>query len=128
MQLVLLAWLFGAFIEGSSGFGTPAAIVAPLMVALGFPALAAVMIGMMIQSTPVTFGAVGTPILIGVKGGLENPTLDAKLALIGQNFDGYLNIIAAQSAIFHGIAGTLMPLIMVMMMAGTMDAATLVKS
>jgi lactate permease len=61
--------LFGAFIEGASGFGTPAAIAAPLMVALGFPAMTAVMIGMMIQSTPVSFGAVGTPILVGVKGG-----------------------------------------------------------
>jgi len=116
VQLVLLAWLFGAFIEGSSGFGTPAAIVAPLMVALGFPALAAVMIGMMIQSTPVTFGAAGTPILIGVKGGLENPELTAQLVSAGQTFDGYLHVIAAQSAILHGFVGTLMPLIMVMMM------------
>ena len=116
IQVVLLAWLFGAFIEGSSGFGTPAAIVAPLMVAIGFPALAAVMIGMMIQSTPVTFGAAGTPILIGVKGGLENPELIAKLAAQGQTFEGYLQLITAQSAILHGIAGTLMPLIIVMMM------------
>lgn len=116
VQVVLLAWFFGALIEGSSGFGTPAAIVAPLMVALGFPALAAVMIGMMIQSTPVTFGAAGTPILIGVKGGLENPDLIAKLAAVGQTFDGYLLEITAQSAILHGIAGTFMPLIIVMMM------------
>ena len=67
VQVVIIAWLFGSFIEGASGFGTPAAIAAPLMVAIGFPAMAAVMIGMMIQSTPVSFGAVGTPILIGVK-------------------------------------------------------------
>jgi len=73
IQVVLIAWLFGSFIEGSSGFGTPAAICAPLMVALGFPALAAVMIGMMIQSTPVTFGAVGTPIIVGVTGGWKAP-------------------------------------------------------
>ncbi|MED5461666.1 MAG: L-lactate permease, partial [Pseudomonadota bacterium] len=66
VQVVLITWLFGSFIEGASGFGTPAAITAPLMVALGFPALTAVMLGMMVQSTPVTFGAVGTPILIGV--------------------------------------------------------------
>ncbi|HAG28364.1 MAG TPA: hypothetical protein DCL39_02830, partial [Alteromonas macleodii] len=48
---------------------TPAAIAAPLLVAIGFPALAAVLIGMMIQSTPVSFGAVGTPIVIGVNKG-----------------------------------------------------------
>ncbi|MFZ1806133.1 MAG: L-lactate permease, partial [Cyclobacteriaceae bacterium] len=61
IQVVIIAWLFGSFIEGASGFGTPAAIVAPLLLALGFPAMAAVMLGMMVQSTAVTFGAVGTP-------------------------------------------------------------------
>ena len=72
VQVVIIVWLFGAFIEGAAGFGTPAAITAPLLLVLGFPAMAAVMLGMMVQSTPVTFGAVGTPILVGVKGGLEN--------------------------------------------------------
>lgn len=116
VQVVIIAWLFGAFIEGASGFGTPAAIASPLMVALGFPAMAAVMIGMMIQSTPVTFGAVGTPILVGVRGGLENPDLIAKLTVAGMNFEQYLKFIAAESAILHGITGTLIPLLMVMMM------------
>ena len=116
VQLVLIAWLFGAFIEGSSGFGTPAAIAAPLMVAVGFPAMAAVMIGMMIQSTPVTFGAVGTPILIGVKGGLESPELAAQLAQVGMNFGDYLQLITAESAIIHAICGTLIPTFMVIMM------------
>ena len=116
VQVVIIAWLFGAFIEGASGFGTPAAIAAPLMVALGFPAMAAVMIGMMIQSTPVTFGAVGTPILVGVKGGLENPELTAQLSAVGLDFENYLRIIAAESAVLHGITGTLIPLLMVMMM------------
>ena len=60
VQVIIIAWLFGSFLEGASGFGTPAAIAAPLLVAIGFPAMAAVMIGMMIQSTPVSFGAVGT--------------------------------------------------------------------
>ena len=116
VQVVIIAWLFGSFIEGAAGFGTPAAIAAPLMVALGFPAMAAVMIGMMIQSTAVTFGACGTPILIGVRGGLDNPELGAKLAATGMNFENYLRIIAADSAIFHGITGTLIPLLMVVML------------
>ena len=116
VQVVLIAWLFGAFIEGAAGFGTPAAIVAPLLVALGFPALCAVMIGMMVQSTPVTFGAVGTPILVGVTGGLENPELTADLSAAGSSFDALIQLITTEAAIFHGIAGTLMPLLMVMMM------------
>ena len=61
------------------------------MVALGFPAMAAVMIGMMIQSTAVTFGACGTPILIGVRGGLQNPELSAKLAAAGIGFKNEYN-------------------------------------
>lgn len=116
IQVVIIAWLFGSFIEGASGFGTPAAIAAPLMVALGFPAMAAVMIGMMIQSTPVTFGAVGTPILVGVQGGLQSPEFDAQLATVGMNFGEYLRMITAGAAIMHGITGTLIPLLMVMMM------------
>ncbi len=116
VQVVIIAWLFGSFIEGASGFGTPAAICAPLMVALGFPAMAAVMIGMMIQSTAVTFGAVGTPILIGVKGGLDSPELTAFLAEHGMRLDEYLKIIAAKAAVFHGVAGTLIPFLMIVMM------------
>lgn len=116
VQVIIIGWLFGSFIEGASGFGTPAAIAAPLLVALGFPAMAAVMIGMMIQSTAVTFGAVGTPILVGVRGGLENPQLTAQLANTGQTFPVFLNHIAAQSAVLHGITGTLIPLLMVIMM------------
>jgi len=116
VQVVIIAWLFGSFLEGAAGFGTPAAIASPLMVALGFPALAAIMIGMMIQSTAVTFGAVGTPILIGVRGGLESPEMAAKLSAAGIGIADYLRLIAAEAAVFHAIAGTLIPLFMVMMM------------
>jgi len=116
VQAIIIGWLFGSFIEGASGFGTPAAIAAPLMVALGFPAMAAVMIGMMVQSTPVTFGAVGTPILVGVRGGLETPELNAQLAAVGLTFSDYLRLITVRAAVIHGITGTLMPLLMVVMM------------
>src|SRR5690606_15456143 len=61
VQVIIIAWLFGSFLEGAAGFGTPAAIVAPLLLALGFPTLGAVMLGLMVQSTAVTFGAIGTP-------------------------------------------------------------------
>ena len=52
--------------------GTPAAVCVPLLVGLGFPAMAAVVAGMITQSTPVSFGAVGTPILVGVNRGLSD--------------------------------------------------------
>ena len=116
VQVVLIVWLFGAFIEGASGFGTPAAIVAPLLVALGFPTLAAVMLGMMVQSTPVTFGAVGTPILVGVRGGLDSPTFQAGLEVSGMQMEGFLHQVGMQAAMLHAVAGTFIPLLMVMMM------------
>ena len=116
VQVVLITWLFGSFIEGASGFGTPAAITAPLLVVLGFPALAAVMLGMMVQSTPVTFGAVGTPILVGVRGGLESPEVLAQLAEAGLTFGDYLQIVTVNVVVIHALVGTLMPLFMIMMM------------
>jgi len=116
VQVVIIAWLFGSFIEGAAGFGTPAAVAAPLMVALGFPAAAAVMIGMMIQSTAVTFGAVGTPILIGVQEGLASPELAARLSAVGLSFEAYRQVITAYAACLHGITGTLIPTLMVVMM------------
>ncbi len=116
IQVIIIVWLFGSFIEGASGFGTPAAIVAPLLLALGFPALAAVMLGMMVQSTAVTFGAVGTPVLVGIRGGLQNPALDAQLATHGLNFMDYIQMVTTNVAIMHAIAGTLMPTLMVCMM------------
>ena len=116
VQVVIAIWLFGAFIEGAAGFGTPAAITAPLMVALGFPAVAAVMLGMMVQSTPVTFGAVGTPVLVGIKGGLEHPELNTRLASVGLEFSDYLQLITVHVVVLHAIAGTIMPLFMCAMM------------
>jgi lactate permease len=116
VQVIIIAWLFGSFIEGASGFGTTAAIAAPLLVAIGFPAMAAVMIGMMIQSTPVSFGAVGTPILIGVDKGLDSQSISNSLQAVGSNWDAYIQIITSEVAIIHAITGTLIPLFMTLMM------------
>lgn len=116
IQAIIVAWLFGCFIEGASGFGTPAAIAAPLLVAIGFPAMAAVMLGMMVQSTPVSFGAVGTPILIGVNKGLDSAGIGATLQNLGSSWDTYLQIITSEVAITHAITGTLIPLFMCMML------------
>lgn len=116
IQALIIAWLFGCFIEGASGFGTPAAIAAPLLVAIGFPALAAVILGMLVQSTPVSFGAVGTPIIIGVNSGLDTASISARLAENGSSWEVFLQLITSNVAIIHAIVGTLMPLIMVLML------------
>ncbi|MBB3231440.1 L-lactate permease [Halomonas stenophila] len=116
VQAIIVAWLFGCFIEGASGFGTPAAVAAPLMVALGFPALAAVVVGMMIQSTPVSFGAVGTPIVVGVSGGLDKGGITSTLEAGGSGWLDYFHLVAGEVAVIHALVGVLMPLLMVMVM------------
>lgn len=116
VQALIVAWLFGCFIEGASGFGTPAAVAAPLMVALGFPALAAVVVGMMIQSTPVSFGAVGTPIVVGVGSGLNRSSITSELEAAGSTWDIFFQQVTSGVAITHGIVGILMPLILVTIM------------
>ena len=95
VQIVIITWCFGAFIEGAAGFGTAAAIIAPLMVALGFPAMAAV--------------------LVGLAGGLSGAEFDALLAANDLTLADYLRQVTAQVVLFHGIAGTFIPLLMVMM-------------
>jgi lactate permease len=116
IQAIIIAWLFGCFIEGASGFGTPAAIAAPLLVAIGFPAMAAVMLGMLVQSTPVSFGAVGTPIIVGVNTGLDSATIGAQLVEQGSSWAQFLQLITSEVAIIHAVVGTVMPLIMVLML------------
>lgn len=116
IQAIIVGWLFGSFIEGAAGFGTPAAVAGPLMVALGFPAAAAVVVGLIIQSTPVTFGAIGTPILVGVNSGL---TSDVVKAYVGQMpWLDYLASIGAKAAIVHATAGTLIPLFLCAFLTG----------
>ena len=119
LQAILIAWCFGSFIEGSSGFGTPAAICAPLLMTLGFPPLAAVLVALPAQGIPSTFGAVGTPLLLGVGTGLglDNlPAVNERIRELGLNFDSYIDAIGGKIAIIQGITGTFMPLIMVVIL------------
>jgi lactate permease len=114
VQVIIIAWLFGAFIEGAAGFGTPAAIGAPLLVALGFPPLAAVVLALIADSSPVTFGAVGTPILIGVGQGLTGaPGVPAAGTA---EFALFLRSVAVQAVRIDLLVGSLVPLILVGML------------
>lgn len=119
VQAIIIGWLFGSFIEGASGFGTPAAVVAPLLLALGFPAMAAVMVGLVIQSTPVSFGAAGTPVLTGLGQGLAgDPAVEARVSFLGLDMPGYLQVLGLQVASIHAVVGTLIPLFLVCMLTG----------
>jgi lactate permease len=125
VQVIIIAWLFGSFMEGAAGFGTPATVAVPLLVGLGFPAMAAVMAGMVIQSTPVSFGAVGTPILLGVDKGLSSnssvasayPQVQEYMTANGMtDWSQFLSQIGLKVAMLHAIAGVLVPLFVVCIM------------
>ncbi|MFV0681218.1 L-lactate permease [Ottowia sp.] len=111
VQVLIVAWLFGSLIEGSSGFGTPSAVGAPLLLALGFPAMAAAMSVLVIQSTPVSFGAVGTPMLVGVRSGIDNKEDIAALIAPMQPSD-YLLQIVQNVGFLHAVVGVFIPLIL----------------
>jgi lactate permease len=116
VQAIIVAWLFGGFIEGSAGFGTPAALAAPLLLSLGFPALAAVMVALIANVTPVSFGSVGTPTLIGIQSSLDIPVVREAIASSGMSFAEYIHQIGVWTALQHALPGMLLPLIMVTMM------------
>lgn len=116
VQVLIVGWLFACFIEGASGFGTTAAVASPLLVALGFPALPAVTMGLIAQSTPVSFGAVGTPILVGVGTGMDQAGIGAQLAEVGSAWPVFFQMITARVATVHGLIGLTMPLIQVMIL------------
>src|SRR5271157_388336 len=63
LQLLLIAFSFGAFFEGASGFGTPVAVTAALLIGLGFKPLQASGLSLIANTAPVAFGALGTPII-----------------------------------------------------------------
>src|SRR6516165_2680589 len=62
LQLLLIAFSFGAFFEGASGFGTPVAVTGAVLIGLGFSPLAASGLSLIANTAPVAYGALGTPI------------------------------------------------------------------
>ncbi|WP_435075921.1 L-lactate permease [Halococcus sp. AFM35] len=119
VQVVLLVFLMGSFIEGAAGFGTPAAIIGPLLVGLGFPPMAAVVVALTGNLMAITFGAVGTPLIIGmidIFGSVNRiqsqVTGEAGFASIA----AWVNEIAMWAATFHVIVGVMLPFVGVAMM------------
>ncbi|RXQ92168.1 L-lactate permease [Ancylomarina salipaludis] len=106
IQAIIIGFMFGAFIEGAAGFGTPAALAGPLLVGLGFPPLAAAMVALIYNSVPVPFGAVGTPISGGAM-----VTLEQNLASAGANVEGFKLMLTKWVAIPNAMVGIFIPLL-----------------
>ncbi|MCK8826190.1 L-lactate permease [Natroniella acetigena] len=108
VQVLILAFLLGAFFEGAAGFGTPAAVAAPLLVGLGFPPLVAAIVALVSNSTPVSFGAVGIP----VWGGLA--PLEGVAQLPGaMAFGEFVQSVGFYAALNQTIVGSFIPLVAV---------------
>jgi lactate permease len=101
IQGIIIGYMFGAFIEGAAGFGTPAALAAPLLLSLGFPPLAAAVLCLVFNSFPVTFGAVGTPILVGFGNSLKDVLEDSVAAGHFPSTDAFMKIIGSTVTIMH---------------------------
>lgn len=103
VQACIIGFSFCSFIESAAGFGTPAALAGPLLVSLGFPPLAAAMITLIFDSTAVSFGAVGTPVT-------------SALSTLGlANNESFISHFSFWTALPHAIAGTFLPLIVLLM-------------
>jgi lactate permease len=63
LQLLLIAFIFGAFFEGAAGFGTPVAVCGTILIGLGFPPIQAAGLALLANTAPVAFGALGTPVI-----------------------------------------------------------------
>lgn len=94
-QLMIIGWAFSFFIEGASGFGTPAALAAPILVGLGFPPLRVAMLCLVMNSVPVSFGAVGTPTWFG-------------FGDLGLGTEGLLAV-GFKTAVIHSVAALVIP-------------------
>ncbi|MCG2601420.1 MAG: L-lactate permease [Achromobacter sp.] len=115
VQIVLIAWLFVSFLEGAAGFGTPAAIVAPLLVTLGFQPLAAVVLALVADSSAVSFGAIGTPVVVGLVEGLQEAGSSTAVAqaLGDRTVPEFLNHVAVTAVGLDVFVGSFVPLALV---------------
>jgi lactate permease len=82
IQLLLIAFAFGAFFEGAAGFGTPVAVTAAILIGLGFSPLAASGLSLIANTAPVAFGALGTPVITLAK--VHGYDVTAVTAMIGR--------------------------------------------
>jgi transporter, lactate permease family len=100
-QLMIIGWAFAFMLEGASGFGTPVAIAAPILVGIGFKPMQVVMLALVMNSVPVSFGAVGTPTWYGFKTLLDSGTIS------GED----VSSIGKYSALIHFVAAFVIPIL-----------------
>jgi lactate permease len=103
-QLMIVGWAFPFMMEGASGFGTPAAIAAPLLVGLGFDAVRVAIVTLIMNAVPATFGAVGTPMWFGFS---QVPLSTSEILSVSW-----------KSALVHSVAALFVPIIALRFVVG----------
>ena len=103
-QLMIVGWAFPFMMEGASGFGTPAAIAAPLLVGLGFDAVGVTVLTLITNAVPNTFGAVGTPMWFGFS---QVPLSPSEILSVSW-----------KSALVHTVAALVVPIIALRFLVG----------
>ncbi|MDY5941869.1 MAG: L-lactate permease [Eubacteriales bacterium] len=105
VQAIIIGWMFVSFIEGAAGFGTPAALAAPLLVSLGFPPVAAAVVSLICDSAAVSFGAIGTPVA-------------QSIACLGPGVatEPFAKSLSLWTALPHAVIGTFIPFLAVAVM------------
>lgn len=116
IQMIIIAWFFGSGLENVLGFGLTCGVCSFLLMAIGFPPACSFMLSMMGPVAASSFSMVGLPVFFGARSGLDYPEFTQQLALVGMSWKEYLNSVVFHTAIFNGIAGTFIPLFMIMMM------------
>ena len=107
IQVLVIAWMLGGFVEGAAGFGAAPALAAPLLAGMGFPAAAAVMTALICNTTPVPFGAVGIPAMTSVA------TLESRIAETGQTAESFSGAMLDKLTAISGCSGVFIPLLAV---------------
>ena len=106
LQLLLIAFCFGAFFEGAAGFGTPVAVTGAMLIGLGFPPLEASALSLIANTAPVAFGALGTPIV--ALQGVTGLDVNALSAMVGRQLPIFSLIVPFWLiAAYSGIRGML---------------------
>lgn len=116
IQVIIIAWFMGGFLESAAGFGTPAAIGAPLLVGMGFPPLIAAITTLLASGPSTIFGAVGVPFWGGFETIKELSLWPVKSNGTLIQFTDFLKNIGAYSALVNLLVGTFLPTAIVALM------------
>lgn len=112
IQVLMIAWLGVCALQGFIGFGASGAIAAIVLVHIGFSPLTSACMGLLGSLTCSSFSLMGMPIEMGIKVAMEDPILLEKMGSLSHS----LHTICQQIALFHGIIGSLVPCVMVLML------------